>query len=238
MTATACALRTLHRIHQQLSELRARRERGPKQIRAREQNVANLESELNQARENARKARMAADEKQLELSSIESKIRDWKAQLNSCSSNREYQALLEQIAAAEMAGSVLSDEILELFERLDSLGGAIDNAKTRMEKTAQELERARGQVAADAGTIASDISRLEKELANAEATLPSDFRVDYDRVVRARGTDGLAVVEETCCCGCYQQITPNMQNQLALGRSVPCEGCGRLLYQAGPESSG
>ena len=42
MSVTAAALRELHQIHQQLAELRDRLERGPKQVRAREANVAQL----------------------------------------------------------------------------------------------------------------------------------------------------------------------------------------------------
>ncbi len=44
MHATTNVLRDLHRIHQQLGELRERLERGPKQIKARETNVLRLEA--------------------------------------------------------------------------------------------------------------------------------------------------------------------------------------------------
>ena len=46
MAVTAAALRELHRIHRQLSDLRERKERGPKQIKAREANLARLADEL------------------------------------------------------------------------------------------------------------------------------------------------------------------------------------------------
>ena len=44
-----------------------------------------------------------------------------KAKLNAAASNREYQALKDQIAADQMAGSVLADEILEALEKIDEL---------------------------------------------------------------------------------------------------------------------
>ena len=121
MSVTAAALRELHRIHQQLAELRDRLERGPKQVRAREANVAQLEARLAEARDKAKQTQMAVDRKQLDLKSGEQKVVDLRVKLNTANSNREYQALLEQIAAAEMAGSVLSDEILEGMEKVDQL---------------------------------------------------------------------------------------------------------------------
>ncbi len=60
MPGTADLLRTLHRIHQQLGDLRERLERGPKQIKAREANVARLEADLAQAKADSKTARAAA----------------------------------------------------------------------------------------------------------------------------------------------------------------------------------
>jgi predicted nucleic acid-binding Zn-ribbon protein len=233
MSVTAAALRELHRIHQRLADLRDRLERGPKQVRAREANVAQLEAKLAEAREKAKQTQMAVDRKQLDLKSGEQKIVDLRVKLNACSSNREYQALLEQIAAAEMAGSVLSDEILEGLERIDLLTAQVKEAEKNVAAGKQELEKARQTVEQSATTIRTDLTGLEAELAQAEAALPADFKADYQRIVRSKGADSLAVVDDGVCTGCGQQITLNMQNQLKLSNLIFCKSCGRLLYLPG-----
>ena len=53
------------------------------------------------------------------LRSGEGKILELETKLNQSSTNREYQALKDQIAADNMANSVLADEILEAMERVD-----------------------------------------------------------------------------------------------------------------------
>ena len=106
MNETGEALRQLHRIHRQLTDLRERLARGPKQIRAGESNVTCLEEDLSKTKEDIKAARIAADQKQLQLKVAEDRIEDLKGKLNACVSNREYQALREQIAADEMATSV------------------------------------------------------------------------------------------------------------------------------------
>jgi len=233
MSVTAAALRALHRIHQQLSELRDRLERGPKQVRTREANVAQLEAKLNEARERVKQTQMAVDRKQLDLKSGEQKVIDLRVKLNACSSNREYQALLEQIAAAEMAGSVLSDEILEGLEKIDQMGGAVKEADKNLATGKQELTKARENVAASSTTIRADVARLEAELTEAEKALPADIKGDYQRVVRSKGADSLASADDGVCTGCGQQITLNMQNELKLSKVVFCRSCGRLLYLPG-----
>src|SRR5882757_1565020 len=160
MSVTAAALRDLHRIHQQLAELRDRLERGPKQVRAREANVAQLEARLAEAREKAKQTQMAVDRKQLDLKSGEQKVVDLRVKLNTANNNREYQALLEQIAAAEMAGSVLSDEILEGMEKVDQFL-AVKEAEKNLASGKQEMEKARHAVEDSAASIRADLTRLE-----------------------------------------------------------------------------
>lgn len=230
MAVTAELLRELHRIHQQLADLRERLERGPRQVRARENNVAKLGEQLAAAQDNAKQTRMAADQKQLDLKSGEIKIEDLKGKLNTCSTNKEFHALQEQIAAAEMANSVLADEILEALERVDKLDVDVGKAAQVLDAGNAELEKCRSSVATEADSIRSDLERLEGDLASAEGNLPGDFRDDYNRVIRAKGADGMSAADERICTGCGQQMTLNMQNDLLLSKPVFCKACGRLLY--------
>lgn len=230
MAVTATALRELHRIHCQLADLRERLARGPRRVKAREANVAKLTAELAATQEVVKQTRLAADQKQLDLKVSENKIADWKDKLNSCSSNKEYQTLLEQIAAAEMAGSVLADEILEALEKIDQLEVTVVAAEKLLDTGKNELDKCRDTVVKEASLIRGDIERLEAELAAAERELPSDFKVDYLRVIRNKGADGMAEVDDRVCQGCGQQITLNLQNNLMLSKPVFCTACGCLLY--------
>jgi predicted nucleic acid-binding Zn-ribbon protein len=230
MTVTTAALRELHRIHQQLADLHERLERGPRQVRSRAVNVELWESQLAEVQDRAKQTQLTIDRKQLDLRSGEQKIVDLKQKLNTCSSNREYQALLEQIAAAEMAGSVLADEILEGMERIDQLHEAVGEKERAVAAGRQELEKTRREVEGMTESLGADIARLQADLAHAEAALPEDFKADYERIVHSKGPDGLATAEDGVCTGCGQQITLNMLNQLMLSRPIFCKACGRLLY--------
>lgn len=238
MSALAASLRELHRIHQQLSDLRDRLRRGPKQVEAHTANVARLEGELTQAQAQLKAGKVAVDQKQLLLKTSEGKVLDLKGKLNSASNNREYQALLEQIAATEMAGSVLADEILEALEQVDVFQQQIVEAQAKLTQGKDELKRASDNVAAKAGELKSEVSRLEIELRDAEGILPVDIRDTYQRMVKSKGSDCMAKLENDSCGGCFQQLTPNMINSLQLGHMVFCKSCGRLLYTPEDRSVG
>ena len=173
---------------------------------------------------------MALDQKQLQLKAAEGKIAELKVKLNQANTNREYQALKDQIAADEMACSVLADEILEAMEKLDVMKAQIPESEGRVAKAKEELGKIQQQIRAEEESLRADVKRLEKELAEAETALPEDFRAMYQRVVKAKGEDAMAVVEGGSCGGCFQQLTTNMHNEINMGRVVLCKSCGRVLY--------
>ena len=228
--ARIAILRTLHRIHRQLTDLRERLERGPKQIRATENNVKRREEDLAKTKAEARALRMAADQKQLQLKSIEDKVKDLRRKLNAATNNREYQALLEQIAGDEMTNSVLSDEILEAMEKADAFQKNMAETEAALAAARHRTGEVRGEVAKREPLLKADIARLEAELQQAEATLPRDICEMYQRVVRQKGEDALAAIENQCCDGCNQQVPLNLVSQVMMGQPVFCKSCGRLLY--------
>jgi predicted nucleic acid-binding Zn-ribbon protein len=230
MAVTAAALRELHRIHRQLTDLRERKERGPKQIQAREGNLTRLVDELAKLQADHKSARVRSDQKQLLLKSGEEKVETLKVKLNAAASNREYQALKDQIAADQMAGSVLADEILEVMEKIDELAAQVAEQQQKIAVAKEQLAKAQQGVHEQAGQLGTEIKRLETELREAEAVLPSDFRESYQRVVNSKQDDAMAEVQGEFCGGCYQQLTPNNMAELSMAVAIFCRNCGRLIY--------
>ncbi len=228
--AAVSILRTLHRIHRQLTDLKERLDRGPRRVRAAEANVKRNEDALEKIRAEAKVLRVATDHKQLQLKAGEDKIKDLRRKLNAAVSNREYQALLDQIAADEMTNSILTDEILEALEESDAFVKNIAEADGTLAAARQKAEENHAEIARQEPLLRADVDRLEAELRGAESDLPGDALDLYRRVVRQKGEDALAVVDNQCCDGCNQQVPLNICSQIMLGKPVACNTCGRLLY--------
>lgn len=232
MAVVSTILGELHRILRQLTDLRERQVRGPKQIVGAESVVKKAEADLATTKETQKKARLASDEKQLQLKQREARVADLQGKLNACSTNREYQLLKDQIAADLQANSVLSDEILEGLEILDQLQASVKDAEVVLAKSKQELEKTRAKVADQLALLESEIVRVQGQLVSAEKGLPDDFQADYQRLARGRGDQGLAPLDGDSCGGCFQTVTTQMLSQLLLGHPVFCKSCGCMLYQA------
>jgi len=223
-------LRTLHRIHRQLTDLRERLERGPKQVRAAEASVQQQENNLAAVDAESKAIRMAADAKQGELRASEEKVRELESQLKTASSNREYQILKDQIAAKKVTNSLLDDEILERWDKLDQFKQKIVQAQAAVARAREKVDAVRSEVQKNEPLIRGDIQRLEAELKQCEAALPATVRELYNRVVRHRGEDALAAVENEYCSGCHQHVPLNVCAEIKLSHPQFCKTCGRLLY--------
>jgi uncharacterized protein len=230
MAVNAEALRELHRIHRQFADLRDRFERGPKQVAARETNLVRMGEELAKIQAETKAARVRSDQKQLLLKTSEDKISSLKSKLNTASSNREYQAFKDQIAADEMAGSVLADEILESLEKIDEYGKMIVEAQKKIAVAKEESAKVQETVRQESAQLEGEIKRLEGLLKEAESKLPEDFQEAYYRVVKSKGADAMAEVQNGFCGGCYQQLTPNNIAELSMARAIFCKNCGRVIY--------
>lgn len=230
LAVSADALRTLHRLHRQLADLRDQLSAGPRQIAVRTQQLTAAEAAHAAALEDIKKAKMAADQKQLQLRSAETKILDLEGKLNACKTNREYQTLRDQIAADKMAMKVLEDEILEGLERLDAVKKHVPPAEAEVTAVKKQLADTKAKVDGEASRLEAEVARIKADLDVAEGELPADSREIYQRAVKSKGAEAMAAVEGSSCGGCFQQLTGNMLAELSMGRVVTCRGCGCLLY--------
>ena len=213
-----------------MTDLRERLDRGPRQVRAAEANIKHLDKTLAAAKAAAKERRIAVDKKQLQLKTGEDKVKDLRHKLNAAASNREYQILLEQIAADEMANSVLADEILEGLEACDADQKRLAESEAALLAARKKTEQVRAEVTGNGPSLRADLARFEAELRETEAGLPPEIRDLYQRTVRQKGEDALAAVENQYCGGCNQQVPLNLCSQIIMGQPVACRTCGRLLY--------
>lgn len=230
MAVTAEQLRKIHRIHRQQSDLKDRIERGPRQVRMGEQTVVRFETELSDAQAAKKRARIDCDEKQGLLQQRETSIEDSKRKRNECKTNTEFKLLNERIAADQQANSVLEDEILEKLELIDELTEKVKGAEEKLANSKQELDKTKTRVEGEQDELKAELERVINELAEAEKALPGDIKQDYDRVVRARGEEALAQVDDESCGHCYTILPPQTINLLMMDNAVLCKSCGSLLY--------
>ena len=229
-TISAEVLQELHRFHRQLADLNSRLTRGPKLVRIAQQVVQRIETEWAAVKEDYKRTRIKSDDQQLQLKHREGKIADLQRKLNECKSNAEFKALKDQIAADKTVNSVLEDEILEKLERIDELKATVENKEQTLVKAREASAKTEQRVKDEQVKLKTDLERVKIGLVEAETNLPPDFKEEYRRMVRGRGEDALAAVDEESCSGCCTVLSVQTMNELFMKKMVFCHSCGCLLY--------
>ncbi|MBT4691977.1 MAG: hypothetical protein HN617_16580 [Planctomycetaceae bacterium] len=232
MTATVDILRDLHRIHTQLTDLRVRLERCPKQLDAAQTRLTLAESAKEQQKAKIQTLTLASKEQELLLGEREARVDTLKGKLKECSSNKEYQTLTDEIAAINETVNSISDDILQQYDHLESQQVTLAELHADVETSQISLTETASFITQEESTLETEMSRIGSQLKDAEGDLPHDFRSEYRRMTEARGAEGLAEVVDNCCGTCFQQITLQMESELRVGKMVQCQSCAAILYTA------
>jgi hypothetical protein len=232
MSLAANELKELHQLHIQLASVEEKMDRGPRQVRAREQFAQKKQAELEEQQNKLKQLRMAADQKGLQLKSKEAKIAELRSKLNQATSNREYDIIRSQIDADTMANSVLEDEILEALEKVDQMQIAVKKVEAELAAAKAEAKRIGAEVSDSEPGLRRAIEDLQGRLREAESRLPGTILEVYRRLVQAHGATALAAVQNNACTACHSILSPQEQVNVRTEKTVFCRSCGRLLYRA------
>jgi predicted nucleic acid-binding Zn-ribbon protein len=232
MPGPATILREIHRLRRLAADLQNRSEQQPRLLKAQQNAVARQDEALREAQDAIKRLKVTTHEKEVSLKTTNQHIAKHEKQLNEAVSKKEYDALKGEIAAGRDAVRRLEDEILDAMAETEERTAQLP----QLEKAVQQARAELGQFERDSEARLHDLAeqreRVLRQLAETEATLPADVRPQYDRLVKARGEDALALVEGRTCTACYTEITAQQSNDLLRDQLVFCKSCGRMLYLA------
>ncbi len=195
MTATVDILRDLHRIHAQLTDLRARLERCPKQLDAAQNRLVQAESAHDLQKSDIQRLMLASKEQELLLGEREARVEILRGKLKECSSNKEYQTLNDEITAINEIVNSISDELLQQYDNLETEQSTLDSLRSEIDISQSSLTVNRILASSKKNRHwRTEIARIELQLKSAENDLPHDYRGEYGRMTEARGAEGLAEV--------------------------------------------
>lgn len=182
--------------------------------------------------ETAKKQRRAA-EKDLETQ-IE-KRRKFQEQQSKVKTNKEYQALMGELAALKLEETAAEDRILTQMEAqaeaerlLPGLTAEVGREKAEFQQKERVLrgaeEKLRGELAAAEAARAAIVANIE----------PPTLEI-YQRVMKFRGS-AVAEVRDEFCMGCSTKVpAQNYMEAMRNDRILFCPHCRRILYHVKPE---
>lgn len=209
-----------------------------KETETQEAGIASLREEILEEeraaaaeRERVQKERSKIKTIDLEIEEKKGKIAKYEQQLLQIKNNKEYQALLHEIAGAGADIRMLEEKDLQVMEEEEQEARRLEEGKRKIGDSRKKLEAAEAKARQECSRIEAaqaEIARLRKDV---EALLDADLHDKYDRIFRNKPHRALVAVVNDSCQGCNMRLTAQILNDLHKDdRILYCENCGRLIY--------
>jgi predicted nucleic acid-binding Zn-ribbon protein len=150
--------------------------------------------------------------------------------LNSIKTQKEYQAVLREIATTKTSNRSREDQIKTLAANLESLHGEISPLEEKVTSLQAELEREKSNIQGSLDELSGKIKQLEDSLHKQLSALPDDIRDKYRRIQGKKSPPAALVVQGTCQ-ECFMNLPPQLYIEIQKQHEViTCPNCHRLLY--------
>jgi uncharacterized protein len=166
-----------------------------------------------------------------ELAVVQARLSKFKDQLMEVKTNKEYQAMQHEIAAAEQGVRSQEDLLLDRMEEAETLAAELKAAAAALKS--EQAETAREKQALDEER--KNLERETEELSRARTALTKQLSAQavalFEYVARHRKGQALSEARDGLCTQCHVRLRPQVFNEVRRNDSlIQCESCSRILY--------
>jgi predicted nucleic acid-binding Zn-ribbon protein len=196
-----------------------------------ERRRASLNEDLDKAQEALLAAQKNKRDRDKDLEAGVQKVEKLKTRSSEIKNNKEYQALLKEIEAAEQENKAIEDDILGLMEKIDAAAGHITAAEQRAKEEAAGIQVEQKQQEAALVKLEKELKEIEEERQKAIVRIPKPVLSQYQRLLGTKAGIAIAEARGESCSGCYMSIPPQVYVNVKKNESIiTCPNCGRILY--------
>lgn len=222
---------SLQELDSEIYALKNEKETKPLEIKALEASFEAKKQNLANLGKKSLDLQKQRKDKELDLASKEEAAKKLQSQLYSLKTNKEYQAMLQQIQDAKADGSLVEEKILILFEELDKTKKEIEQENIKIKEEEKVFMEQKKKVEIRIKECDDRLAVLEAKRKQVVPGLDAKIFSQYERILNSR--DGLAIasVKNNSCAGCNMNIPPQVINLIKMyDNIITCEVCNRILY--------
>ena len=225
----------LQEIDLDLQNIQEGRVRYPKDLKRLDEKCQIEKERIQKEKEKVELLEKERRKKEGNLSLEQEKVKRTEGRMFEVKTNKEYQALLNEIDAIKETNSRQEEEILRLMEEIDevkrNLGKREKEVTAILEKIEGEKKRIQEKMAQDDVGWKKQMERREMLTRQMEKNL---FRL-YNTLKEKRQVGVVRVKNETCQ-GCFLNIPPQTYIEVQKNNAlIQCPHCNRILFFEGNE---
>ena len=205
------------------------------------ESIEELNGILDQSRKELEEAEVLLGEEnsrirelELEVEAFGDTLSKYKSQLMEVKTNKEYQAMLQEIANAEGEIAKKEDQVLEGMMVVEDKEQLVKKVKKEFQQQEKEVLQKRSKLEKFASEAQAQIDDLQRDKNQLQAQIPEELTQQYERIATARNGLALAEAKDQTCQACHVRLRPQLFAELKANQEIiRCENCNRFLYWAG-----
>ncbi|MBU4485233.1 hypothetical protein KKA47_07435 [bacterium] len=165
-----------------------------------------------------------------EIKEFEGLAKERESKMYSIKTNKEYQAVLREIAQAKMSNKERTNKVKVLFSQIEELTQNISQLSQALADKESEYKNIDQNLKEREKNLLSEREGFESKRPEIETKVDKELMRKY-MTVKGRYPDPMARAEKNICRGCHMNIPPQLfNNVLKFDQFYSCPRCFRIFY--------
>lgn len=227
-------LKALYQLQTYLSgidEKRALRGELPLEVQDLEDELAGLNTRLDNIKGEIADFKAAITQKKGEIANAQTSVERYTKQLDSVKNNREYETLSKEIEFQNLEVELCNKKINEAEARIRDKQQETESVNALIADREAALDEKRSELDGIMQETRDDEEKLKNKARDLEEKIDPGLLRSFKRIRKgARNGLAISVVQRDSCGGCNNKIPPQRQLDVKMHQKiVVCEYCGRIL---------
>ncbi len=203
----------------------------PAKLSQLDQEIESKKALYNQHEEEIKKIKLAVKEKELELGKKDGEISKLDGQLAQLKTNKDYTAMVEQIAGIKADKGMLEEKILLDWDNVEKLNAGREEEKKKFSGEEQKINQQKKSLEDEVKQAQEKIGKLKEERKHILEPVSQEVKALYEKILLKREGVALVKIEGENCGGCQFLMRPQIINEVRMLQEITlCERCTRILY--------
>jgi len=220
----------LQNIDYDLGELERSKDYLPEMINNLEREMKETRNGLKTSEEELKEQNLLHNRLDIDLTTLNQELAKFQKQMLAIKTNKEYDALTNEIANRKVRISETEEKILKILTHMDDLKEKIKQYKQKLEEVEKSNADQLVHLREELDSIEDKIKIKEGDRKNITVRIDKRLLATYERVKKGRGDQVVVNIRKRACGACYKAIPPQTIQEIRKGDIIyTCDNCGRIL---------
>ena len=203
----------------------------PKMLSTQEELLARMKKTFIEKNIDYEKARTAEAEYRNSLLEAEAKREKAEKNMESITTQREYEALDKEIEDAAGKEQEFRNKLQREIRIISELDDEMKQSQALIEQQEGELEQRRSDIETEVASKKAQMRALSDGEDSLAADLDPDVIFKFERIIRNKMGQGIVAIKSGVCMGCNMILPAQFANTVRLGEEIVfCPYCSRILF--------